>query len=182
MIIGLSGYAGSGKSTAAAALVDIGWSQRKFAAPLKNMIRSLLDIQGTSPEMIERMIEGDLKEVPTILLGGKTPRYAMQALGTEWGRLRLADSMWVDTAMRNLDPKALTVFDDCRFQNEADAIRALGGKVLRIMRPGVSSINGHVSEVLVEPDEMIRNTGDKADLRKMMRDVVAYYSWRSSGS
>ena len=34
----------------------------------------------------EAHIEGALKEVPCELLGGKTPRYAMQTLGTEWGR------------------------------------------------------------------------------------------------
>lgn len=186
MIIGLSGYAGSGKSTAAAALVDIGWSQRKFAGPLKAMMRALLDAQGATPEKIERMIEGDLKEVSSLYLGGQTPRYAMQALGTEWGRLRLTDSIWVDAALRTV--KGPTVFDDVRFDNEAEAIRALGGIIVRIERPGVGPVSDHVSERLPGSHGMVRvwNTGDKADLAREMRSVAASYesalARRSSGS
>lgn len=169
MIIGLTGYAGSGKSTAAAVLVDLGWSQRKFAAPLKAMLRAMLDIQGVPPDVVERMIEGDLKERCSVMLGGKTPRHAMQALGTEWGRMRLADSIWIEAAMRTVDSKGLTVFDDCRFPNEAEAIRVRGGVVVRIERPGVGPINGHVSEVLVEPDFTIFNEDGVTDLREKMR-------------
>jgi hypothetical protein len=177
MIIGISGYAGSGKSTAAAALVDIGWSRRKFAAPLKNMIRSLLIDQGASAAMCERMVEGDLKEVPSQMLGGQTPRHAMQALGTEWGRMRLSDSLWVDAALRTVSGP--TVFDDVRFGNEANAIRALGGIIVRIDRPGVGPVNGHESERLPGgPVVMVWNTGDKADLAREMRSVAA--SLRSS--
>ena len=162
MIIGLTGYAGSGKSTAADVLVACGWERRKFATPLKNMLRSLLYDQGTDYDTVNRMIEGDLKEVESAMLGGKTPRYAMQTLGTEWGRMRLSDSLWVDAALRNLGDR--TVFDDVRFNNEARAIRSRGGLIIRVVRPGVGRASDHMSEQLVSPDLNLINDGSLADL------------------
>lgn len=162
-IIAFTGYAGAGKSTAANILIENGWARGKFAAPLKNMLRSLLRDQGASADLIERMIEGDLKEVRHPMLNGRTPRHAMQTLGTEWGRTCINEDLWVDAAMRNiLGP---TVFDDCRFPNEAAAIQSSGGIVVEVRRQGVGPVNGHVSEVLPEPDWILKNDGDLNALR-----------------
>lgn len=162
MIIGLSGYAGAGKSTAAAELVRMGYQRRKFAAPLKNMMRSLLTDQGVDVDVRERMIEGDLKEVPTAYLNGQTPRWAMQTLGTDWGRALISESLWADAAMRDVTGHA--VFDDCRFQNEFDAIRSRGGVIIEIRRPGVGPINNHVSEQPPLADRTILNDRAADDL------------------
>lgn len=162
-IIAFTGYAGAGKSTAANILIENGWARGKFAAPLKNMLRSLLRDQGASADLIERMIEGRLKEQPTHYLNGRTPRHAMQTLGTEWGRTCIDEDLWVDAAMRSVSGP--TVFDDCRFPNEAAAIREAGGTIIEIQRPGVLAINGHVSEVLVEPDWVIYNQGNLETLK-----------------
>ena len=164
MIIAFTGYAGAGKSAAAKILVENGWTRAKFAAPLKNMLRSLLRDQGVKDEfVIDEMIEGRLKEQPTHYLNGRTPRHAMQTLGTEWGRTCIDEDLWVDAAMRSVSGP--TVFDDCRFPNEAAAIREAGGTIIEIQRPGVLAINGHVSEVLVEPDWIIYNQGNLETLK-----------------
>ena len=170
MIIGLSGYAGSGKSEAANVLAEQGWTRAKFAAPLKNMLRCLLLGQGLTTREVERMIEGDLKEVPSPLLCGKSPRHAMQTLGTEWGRQCIGDPLWIEAAMRGFSGP--TVFDDCRFPNEADAIRKAGGIVIRIVRPGVEAVNGHVSETPVAPDWVISNDGDLVALRSKVLNAA----------
>lgn len=170
MIIGLTGYAGAGKSAAAAILAENGWGRAKFAAPLKNMLRCLLLGQGLTTREVERMIEGDLKEVPSDLLCGRSPRQAMQTLGTEWGRTCIGDTLWIDAALRGFSGP--TVFDDCRFQNEADAIRARGGVVMRIYRPGVGPVNGHISEAQVIPDWTIENVGDLDFLRARVLDAA----------
>jgi hypothetical protein len=47
---------------------------------------SPLHAQGVPSDTIERMVDGDLKEVATPHLGGATPRRAMQTLGRGWGR------------------------------------------------------------------------------------------------
>lgn len=142
-VIGLSGFAGSGKTTAAKHLVEAhGFVTVKFAGPLKAMMRAL--------GLGEREIEGDLKEVSHHLLAGKTPRYAMQTLGTEWGRAHFGDDFWVnlarETVLDVLDQGGHVVIDDVRFANEAAAIVALGGAVLRVDRPGVGPVNAHASD------------------------------------
>lgn len=150
-LIGLSGYAKSGKSVVAQRLVNKhGYTLIKFAAPLKAMLRVL----GLS----DREIEGDLKELPCPTLGGITPRHAMQTLGTEWGRNSMYKNFWADRArdmvLDVLDHGGKVVMDDCRFANEGEMVKALRGEVWGIRRPGIGPVNGHVSES--EPPELDR--------------------------
>lgn len=152
-LIALTGPAGAGKSTAAKHLVARhGYRVEKFAGPLKDMLRGF--------GLTERHIEGDLKEVPCDLLGGKTPRYAMQTLGTEWGRDLISPSLWVDT-WSSRAATGLVVCDDCRFPNEAAAVRALGGVIVRVVRVGHERPGGdHVSEAGqegIKPDAKLWN-------------------------
>ena len=67
-VIGITGHKGSGKDTAAEGLAAQGFTHVKLADALKAMLRKLLACQGADAEMIRRMIDGDLKEVPTPLL------------------------------------------------------------------------------------------------------------------
>ena len=144
MLIGLTGKAGSGKSFAAQRLVDHhGFRRVKFADPLKNMLRAigLKDIH----------LEGELKEVPSRILCGKSPRQTMQTLGTEWGRDIMGEDFWlnlffiaVTSSDRGLAP---IVCDDVRFPNEAGLIRSIGGHVVQITAPIVAgTAHTHISE------------------------------------
>lgn len=156
MLIGLTGYAGSGKSTVAKHLVERhGFVLVKFAGRLKSMARAF----GLS----EDHIEGPLKDLPTPLLGGKTPRQLMQLLGQAL-RDGIHEDIWVDSAMADayasLDQGGRVVIDDCRHHNEALAIRMDGGKVIKIIRPGVGPVNDHVSEKLdLKWDVLLLNDG-----------------------
>ena len=176
LIIGISGRAGSGKSVVADHLIaEHGFRRVKFAGPLKAMVRALLATRGADAEIIERMIEGDLKEVPSAWLNGRTPRHAMITLGTEWGRDLMARDLWVDAAgdmlaaIRVNDPDARIVVDDVRFPNELDAIRGRGGVVWRIVREITAEDQpaAHPSEALVLPDDVLRiyNTRSIGELR-----------------
>lgn len=153
LTIGFCGLAGSGKSTAALRLVERhGFERRRFAGPLKAMIAAL----GLGHEEIE----GQLKEVPSPLLCGRTPRQAMQWLGTEWGRNLIGEDFWTLAWETACGDAPLIVADDCRFANEADAIRRRGGIVIRIDCPWAvsSSGAGHASEALAfEPDLVVSN-------------------------
>ena len=165
MIIGLTGYAGSGKSTAAQILVERhGFTLVKFAGPLKKMMRCL--------GLGDREIEGDLKETPHPVLNNKTPRYAMQTLGTEWGRDQIGPALWVNVAMeaacKVLDQGGRVVIDDCRFPNEAAAIKQAGGTVIKINRPGVGPVNGHVSEHLPPHDLEVFNSRNVAQFEEAL--------------
>lgn len=160
LVIGFCGAIGAGKTTAAQHLVDRhGLERVRFAGPLKSMMRAL----GLS----EREIDGDLKETPSALLCGRTPRHAMQTLGTEWGRDLVAPDLWISVWRRQAIAacsRGGVVADDVRFPNEVAAIRALGGIVVRVDRPGTAT-SGHASELQpLVPDMAIANDGDAAAL------------------
>jgi len=161
-IVGLTGAAGSGKSTAAAYLErEHGYKRMRFAAPLKDALRRILRGALLDDHTIERMIEGDLKEVPQAVLLGKTPRHAMQTLGTEWGRNCIGGLFWVNLmrhAIGALPAGTRVVVEDVRFENEAAMIRSLGGKVIRMEgRGGIAG--SHQSEAGVDPDMTCYNGG-----------------------
>ncbi|MDE2103130.1 MAG: hypothetical protein KGL39_38145 [Patescibacteria group bacterium] len=167
-MIGLVGFAGrkrAGKDTAGAALVARGYKRLSFAGPLKAMLRALLMEQGVLPSVIEAMIEGDLREVPSDHLGGCTPRHAMQTLGTQWGRELIQRDLWVNAAITSARHSGSpVVFTDVRFQNEVDAIRQAGGIVIRIYRPTLFRADEHESEAGVDSlfvdRELVNNCAD----------------------
>lgn len=159
-VVAFTGLAGAGKSTAADILVRREYSRLKFAGPLKAMMRAI--------GFTDDHIEGNLKEIPHPWLGGKTPRHAMQTLGTEWGRDCIDEGfwtgLWFNTARDVVDNGGMIVTDDCRFSNEAEVVRAMGGVVFRVVgRGGISG--GHASEAQgFEVDGLIQNVGSVADL------------------
>lgn len=129
---------GSGKTTLARALEDLGWVRLSFAGPMKRMVESFLT-NLVPPETAAEMVYGELKETPIPAIGGRTPRYLMQTLGTEWGRDLVDPAVWLTLAMaeakKHLDRGTPVVFDDPRFTNEAQAIVDAGGTMVRLTRP-----------------------------------------------
>lgn len=122
-IILLTGPAGAGKTTAGNILSTVhGFALLKFATPIKSMLYGL--------GLTEEHIEGSLKEVPCDLLGGRTPRYAMQTLGTEWGREIMHPAIWIEVMIgwiKRLQHESDLftrdiVIDDTRFPNEITRI------------------------------------------------------------
>lgn len=158
-IIGLIGRKGAGKDTAAAVLLVNGYQNLKFAGGLKQMMRALLAFQGVDENTIERMVEGDLKETPTAYLDGQTPRYAMQTLGSQWGRHLIGADYWVNTALRKAGDGGHYVITDIRFWNEKAAVESLGGVVFGITADWIKPQEGeHESEA--EIDDMIASLPD----------------------
>lgn len=172
MIVGITGRKRSGKDTAAEGLAD--HTRLSFAAPIKLMIRALLVYRKCPEDLIERMLEGDLKEVPSPYLNGKTPRHAMQTLGTEWGRDLISEDLWVDAMIEVANDHDLVVCSDVRFPNEVTQLRAAGGVVIRIFRPDrpVSDFDNHPSETQIDEldvDFEITNDGTVEDLHRLVR-------------
>ena len=165
-IIGLTGPIGSGKTSVANILCqDFGFVRVRFAGPLKNMMTTL--------GLTLAEIEGELKEKPCALLCGKTPRHAMQTIGTEWGRNLIGEDLWVNAWRHQVNKMIETqpvVCDDVRFANEAKAIRDMGGLVVRVTRPGKERISSHPSEAFAfDVDAELNNVTTLDGLRNVVR-------------
>lgn len=162
-LVAFTGLKGSGKDTAASVFVERGYEHVKFADSLKEMLRTLLRYRGAPEAEIERMIEGDLKEEPSPYLSGRSARYAMQTLGTEWGRELMSETFWIDAAEDRLRGRDRVVVSDVRFGNEADLIRTRGGSLYRIQRgaetPAIADVHPSETEILTMPvDGVLFNT------------------------
>lgn len=142
-IVAFIGRMGSGKSTAATALQSFlrnRFYRVSFAEPLKEM----LDALGVPDD---NLYVGTEKETPLNFLCGKSARYAMQTLGTEWGRKLIGEDIWVNALMQRIDADQHLrhIIDDARFDNEVAAIRKRGGIIIRIVRGETTEVT-HASE------------------------------------
>lgn len=130
------------------------------------MITDLFFSAGFTPQEIGRYMDPD-KEVPVPIFGGRSFRHMAQTLGTDWGRNLIDKDLWVNLVIAAKNRPNLVVIDDVRFPNEFEAIKAEGGQVWRIYRPGQEPVNDHPSEGLLEGrefDEQIANDGSVGEL------------------
>jgi hypothetical protein len=171
MIIAIKGKKGSGKDSLTNTLLVEGFEQQRFADPLKAMLSTMLAMAGVPTLTIARMIDGDLKEVPTPFLAGKTPRHAMQTLGTEW-RDTLSKDLWLDHLNERLKGRSGNyIVSDCRFKHEATWVRERGGVVVEVVRSTQGRTEEgaqHISEIEMEqivPDIEVFNYGGLDDLK-----------------
>lgn len=176
MIIGLSGYAGSGKDEVAKILVsDYGYRRVAFADKVRAVLYDLDPIvmidAYNRPITVQDLVndEGwdDAKK-------NKEVRALLQKVGLSI-RNHIGENTWVQQAMKTMldDPKLNLkyVITDVRFLNEADMIRANGGQIWRIKRPNVQAVNNHISETELDGykvDQIFSNNGSLDDLKALV--------------
>lgn len=186
-IIGIAGYARSGKDTLGSLLVNLhGYERRSFAAALKDVLYATNPLAEIGEEQgggsknttsVRHLVDfygwDEAKELSPGFYG---VRGLLQRLGTEGGREVLGQNVWVDAAMSTLtDPDGKYVFTDMRFPNEYHAIDEAGGLVVRISRQSAALVNPHVSETALDGvsfDRLIHNDGTIDDLREIARSIA----------
>ena len=171
-LIGLTGYAGTGKDTVRHILELRGYVGMAFAEPIRGMLRELLSSNGIDDSY---MTERDRKEVIIPALG-VSYRHLAQTLGTEWGR-SLAPDFWLRIAGAFMDDVAWAnhgcqfVVSDVRFENEAAWVKQRGGVIWRIERQQANPVRQHVSETgmdAIECDQVIFNEGTLDELESLV--------------
>ena len=144
MIIGISGKMGTGKTTLANHLVELCGGRRvSFADALREEVADIFCLP------LEAMTLRDCKEHMLVPVGFNP--MSLRQLLQWWGALRRVsdDCYWVDITMSMVAKDELVIIDDVRYYNEACAIKAAGGQVIRLdpypeWRPGIGA--EHLSE------------------------------------
>ncbi len=187
-IIGLYSPApSSGKSTSAKYIQNtLGLVAMSFSSPMKLLLlKFVLNFAppALSPEQAYSWANGyfedknkPIAEIP----GSPTMRHLLDSLGTTWGRGAVHDDVWLAAARSRLltiKDKGMpgVVFDDVRFTNEAELIRSLGGKFIKIIMPGREADPTLQSEGNLEDfpfDATVVNGGSKGDLFKLITTAV----------
>lgn len=177
MIVGLCGVAGAGKSTAARALVALGYVELSLAAPIKRIAR---DLFGFSVEQLNGPSSARNAIDPRY---GVSPRHVLQTLGTDWARA-VDPNVWVRRLIADASEHERVVVPDVRFRNEVDAIRDAGGIVIRLLRGLHASTDDHPSERAVREipaDAFFAEIDNReATVEQMQRDVVVCVSIHES--
>jgi hypothetical protein len=179
-ILGLAGYARSGKDTAGNALAELGWKRIAFADVLREFVYRL------NPLIMSEW--GKVTQLKWIIDeygwdGYKRTQWAdgvrdmLQVCGTECGRELISPNIWVDATFNRMEPDGKYVISDVRFPNEVRAIEERGGFMLRIARPGVGPANGHKSETMLDnyTFDTLLNEGDIRQFENKVRSYVSVY-------
>lgn len=171
-LIALCGRKGSGKDEAAKILVGYaGFQSIAFADPLREISKIAFGL--TDKEMSDRMLkEASLRRYPY-----DSPREILQYVGTEGFRSRWPE-VWIECAKRRIREINApgVVITDCRFLNEAAAVREMGGSIIKIDADDRLGPNEdpHPSEAeipLIEADLVIENNGTLDDYLELCRST-----------
>lgn len=194
MVIGVQGYKRSGKDTIADHLVNsYNFERYSFANPIKEACKHLFGFT-------DEQVYGDLKDVVDYNWN-ITPRYALQIMGTEIFQYDIQEripelkvigrthwvkrfEMWyndqliLQNEMNNFENDGTfhVVIPDVRFQHEVDGIRKVGGKIIKVIRPGLPLNDAHPSEMeqnaITDIDYIVMNDSDIPALYKKMDEIM----------
>lgn len=156
-IIGVCGAIGSGKDT----FCDYsGATKIGFADALKWVCQDLTGHDYTLRETKDKEI-----------WPGITGRKVLETVGDAMRSLN--ENFWVDLAIERIFHIPLVVIPDTRYPNEVEAIRKLGGKIVRINRPGCQR-TGHESDNWdkLDVDYEIDNSGTLEEFHEKIKECL----------
>lgn len=148
MILGLCGFIGSGKGTAADILVQkYGFKKISFADSLKDCVsvvfgwdRKLLEGDTEDSRLFRERIDPFWSEkfgrdISERFDKNITPRYILQIVGTEVMRDSLLDQIWIHSLENKIQMGVNYVIPDVRFKNEIQFLKSKKAKIIEIVRP-----------------------------------------------
>lgn len=174
MIVGIVGFIGSGKDTAAEYLEnEHNFKKESFAASLKDAVSNVFGwdrdlVEGQTEKSREWRNQVDEWWATRLNMPQLTPRWVLQHWGTELCRVGFHTDIWLASLERRiLNSSANVVISDCRFENEIAAIKRLGGKIIQINR------TSHVHEELMN----FASRGDQTAIQLLNNLEVHQSEW-----
>jgi hypothetical protein len=162
VIIGVTGKKHHGKTTIGNHLADkYDFRHCPFADPMKEAVAALWGI--TRKEVDDYKEEpGEIPLVEVhITISDKyvytyTWREHLQRFGTNMGRRVLGEEIWIDQLFegQNWSDGDHIVISDVRFDNEAEALKRVGGWIIQVVRPDLVDDDEHESEDGIDPDNI----------------------------
>ena len=141
LVIGIVGNIGSGKDTISHYLSQFhDFKQLSFASSLKDAVASVFGwdrelLEGRTSESREWRETVDPFWSKRLSMPTLTPRWVLQQWGTDLVRKNFHDDMWIASLENKINQSNTNiVISDCRFPNEIQAIRDLGGCIIRVQR------------------------------------------------
>jgi hypothetical protein len=161
-IIAFAGRKQSGKTTSAEFVTKLFWEHGdskiyNFADPLKRLCMDILGLEyrqcyGSDEEKNELVnCFWDNRQL--------TAREVLQIVGTDMLRT-MQQYVWSNATIRKIliEKPDVAIIADCRFPNEVNAIKNVGGIVIKLSRNPYNSF--HSSEIALDPDEYDQNNFD----------------------
>lgn len=168
-IIGFCGRLQSGKSTLASICEEFGFKKLYFAQPLKQLCADILDVSieelnrlKVEKTIIDLEINDDICDIISVetniplehikeLGQGRIisdVRDLLQFVGTDI--IRKYNTDWhVNRIREMINPNEKYVFDDVRFPNEKQLIEELKGDLWFVVRPNLTNVSNHISEISI---------------------------------
>ena len=196
MIVGITGFKRSGKSTTAEILADdYGFQIIELTDKLKAVLL------GGNPWVTPKLrLKDVIREYGWELAKDTFPevRRLMQDFASEGVRDNLGEDTWLDAWQKSLPRDSTTVQSfggevvsemhryghattaNVRFPNEVARIHSIGGVIWKVTRPGyMTTTDKHRSETQTANllvDDFINNNGTVDDLRRTVHGVMAKYN------
>ena len=177
IIIGLGHYSRTGKDTFANALIAalgelnprLRVARKSFATKLKDVTHQLYGWAGLQNEDYYNNPDHEHERDVILPALGMTPVEVWVKFGTPAVRGQVRDSTWVDYLLKTDHHLDVMVIPDIRFPNEVEAIREVGGHLIKIVRPGFGPRLTIADLALIEYggwDNVIGETGDIKSLKR----------------
>jgi len=174
MIIGLTGYATSGKDTVAKTLVErYGYKRVAFADAIRDLlyaVEPMIDNLYSLRLLVDTYGWDEVKKRPEV-------RRLLQNLGVG-GRAVLGEWVWLKIVADQIHFEGKYVITDVRFKNEAKFIKEYDNAELwRVTRGGVSAVNSHITEHDLDDypvDAVVNNGGTIDELELLVHKTMEY--------
>lgn len=177
MIIGLTGYSGTGKNSAGDFLQrEFKFHQVAFANKIRELSYNINPHLGRNDYGISSYLVGMVDELgwERAKREIKEVREFLQSVG-EGARQTFGDTFWIDQVFTPelFENNKDIVVTDVRYENESNHITAIGGYIVRIVREGCGPINNHITEQELTCDYIVANvTDEKSVLENRLRELI----------